>query len=133
MIWGLPVSRTCLKSGVAALAVSMLAFGATAQPARTAHARANATADASTTPDLDDIPAHLSKDTAGYDYEKRVAMIPMRDGVKLYTVIMIPKGAHDAPIALTRTPYNAAKRVERNISPSLLASTSQSDEMFVKD
>jgi len=31
-------------------------------------------------------------------------MIPMRDGVKLYTVIMLPKGAHDAPILLTRTP-----------------------------
>ena len=29
------------------------------------------------------------------DYEKRVEMIPMRDGVKLYTVIVIPKGAHE--------------------------------------
>ena len=27
------------------------------------------------------------------DYVKRVEMIPMRDGVKLYTVIVIPKGA----------------------------------------
>src|SRR5258707_6182834 len=35
-------------------------------------------------------------------------MIPMRDGVKLHTVIVIPKGAKHAPILLTRTPYDAA-------------------------
>ena len=34
-------------------------------------------------------------------------MIPMRDGVKLHTVILVPKGARNAPILLTRTPYNA--------------------------
>ena len=34
-------------------------------------------------------------------------MIPMRDGVKLHTVILVPKGAKGAPILLTRTPYNA--------------------------
>ena len=39
-------------------------------------------------------------------------MIPMRDGVKLYTVIAIPKGARNAPIVLTRTPYNAAERMQ---------------------
>jgi putative CocE/NonD family hydrolase len=34
-------------------------------------------------------------------------MIPMRDGVKLYTVILTPKNARRAPILLTRTPYDA--------------------------
>ena len=34
-------------------------------------------------------------------------MIPMRDGVKLHTVILVPKGAKGAPILLTRTPYDA--------------------------
>lgn len=34
-------------------------------------------------------------------------MIAMRDGVKLHTVILVPKGAAHAPILLTRTPYNA--------------------------
>jgi len=34
-------------------------------------------------------------------------MIPMRDGVKLYTVILVPRGASRAPILLTRTPYSA--------------------------
>ncbi|WP_263382665.1 CocE/NonD family hydrolase [Granulicella arctica] len=45
-----------------------------------------------------------------FDYEKRVVMVPMRDGTKLYTVIVIPKGAKNAPIMLTRTCYNAAAR-----------------------
>jgi len=34
-------------------------------------------------------------------------MIPMRDGVKLHTVVLVPKGASHAPILLTRTPYDA--------------------------
>ena len=43
----------------------------------------------------------------GFDYTRREVMIPMRDGVKLHTVILVPKGANRAPILLTRTPYNA--------------------------
>ena len=68
-------------------------------------------------PDLDDIPAKLVKSTSNYDYEKRVVMIPMRDGVKLYTVMIIPKGAHNAPMVLTRTPYDAAKRAQSTGTP----------------
>src|ERR1043165_3085592 len=44
---------------------------------------------------------------SGADYIRREVMIPMRDGVKLYTSIIVPKGARNAPILLTRTPYNA--------------------------
>src|SRR5215510_10590488 len=44
-----------------------------------------------------------------FDYIKRDVMIPMRDGVKLHTVIITPKGARRAPILLTRTPYNATE------------------------
>ena len=44
----------------------------------------------------------------GFDYTRREVMIPMRDGVKLHTVILVPKGAKNAPILLTRTPYNAS-------------------------
>ncbi|HET7288769.1 MAG TPA: CocE/NonD family hydrolase, partial [Pyrinomonadaceae bacterium] len=43
----------------------------------------------------------------GFNYERRTVMIPMRDGVKLHTVILVPKGARNAPILLTRTPYDA--------------------------
>ncbi|HXU38921.1 MAG TPA: CocE/NonD family hydrolase [Blastocatellia bacterium] len=45
----------------------------------------------------------------GFDYVRRDVMIPMRDGVKLHTVILVPKGASRAPILLTRTPYNATE------------------------
>jgi predicted acyl esterase len=65
-----------------------------------------------------DIPKTFTIPDTGYDYVKRVVMIPMRDGVRLHTVILIPKGAKDAPMVLTRTPYNASKRAERNASPT---------------
>src|SRR5579884_815232 len=84
-------------------------------------------------PDLDDIPAKLTKSTANYDYEKRVAMIPMRDGVKLYTVMIIPKGAHDAPIVLTRTPYNAAKRAQQTETPYRAVALARSDEWMTDE
>jgi putative CocE/NonD family hydrolase len=52
-------------------------------------------------------PARLEPTYAGFDHERRVVMIPMRDGVKLHTVILVPRGAAGAPILLTRTPYDA--------------------------
>jgi putative CocE/NonD family hydrolase len=52
-------------------------------------------------------PDSLRPPTEGYDYARRIAMIPMRDGVKLHTVILAPNGASHAPILLTRTPYDA--------------------------
>ena len=64
-----------------------------------------------------DIPADVERPQAGFDYSKRDVMIPMRDGVKLHTVIVVPLGARGAPILLTRTPYNAGKRVSRSDSP----------------
>src|SRR5437773_8051568 len=43
----------------------------------------------------------------GFEYKRRDVMIPMRDGVKLHTVILVPNGAKNAPMLMTRTPYNA--------------------------
>src|SRR5580658_7804732 len=80
-----------------------------------------------------DIPKAFTAPNANDDYIKREAMIPMRDGVKLYTVIVVPKGARNAPILLTRTPYNATKRTERNNSPHMLAILPQGDEVFVRE
>jgi uncharacterized protein len=45
--------------------------------------------------------------TESFDYTRREVMIPMRDDVKLHTVILVPKGARSAPILFTRTPYSA--------------------------
>jgi putative CocE/NonD family hydrolase len=54
-------------------------------------------------------PATLQPVTAGFDHTRHDVMIPMRDGVKLHTVVLVPKGAKGAPILLTRTPYNATE------------------------
>ncbi len=54
-------------------------------------------------------PAVFQVATEGLAYTRREVMIPMRDGVKLHTVILVPKGAKDAPILLTRTPYDATE------------------------
>jgi putative CocE/NonD family hydrolase len=56
-----------------------------------------------------EMPANFEPVTNGFDYARRDVMIPMRDGVKLHTVILVPRGAHRAPILLTRTPYDATK------------------------
>jgi putative CocE/NonD family hydrolase len=79
-----------------------------------------------------DIPAKFVPPTAAQDYVKREVMIPMRDGTKLYTVIVYPKGVTNAPIVLTRTPYNAKGRANRSDSASILATLPLADEMFVK-
>src|SRR5499426_1812451 len=87
---------------------------------------------AQTRPITPDIPATFTAPHVGYDYERREVMIPMRDGVKLFTVIVVPKGAKGAPIILTRTPYDAAGRSRRASSPSMLATLPQGDEVFVQ-
>ncbi len=52
-------------------------------------------------------PQNFNPPTYGMDFERRDAMIAMRDGVRLHTVILVPKGAKHAGILLTRTPYSA--------------------------
>src|SRR5246127_2288001 len=64
-------------------------------------------------------PEKVEAVTDGFDYVKRDVMIPMRDGVKLHTVIVIPKGAKNAPILLTRTPYNASAQLSHAASSHL--------------
>src|SRR5438046_3925728 len=80
-----------------------------------------------------DIPKTFTAPTGDRDYVKREVMIPMRDDVKLHTVIVVPKGAKNAPILLTRTPYNASERTLRTRSPYMLAVLPQGDEVFVAD
>ena len=79
-----------------------------------------------------DIPKSFSPPEAARDYVKREVMIPMRDGVKLYTVIVYAKDLTNAPIVLTRTPYNAKGRANRMDSSSELSTLPLADEMFVK-
>jgi putative CocE/NonD family hydrolase len=64
-------------------------------------------------------PAAFQPVTDRFEYIKRDVMIPMRDGVKLHTVVIVPKGAKSAPILLTRTPYNATALTSHAESPHL--------------
>jgi putative CocE/NonD family hydrolase len=99
-----------------------------------AHAQAQAPAPTApqTPPMTPDIPAQFTPPRGGYDFQKREVMIPMRDGVKLYTVIAIPKGATHVPMVLTRTPYNAAERLHAEESPYMAAQMMVGDDVWVK-
>jgi uncharacterized protein len=76
---------------------------------------------------VSEIPPNFTPKTESFDYVRRTEMIPMRDGVKLYTVILIPGGAKRAPILLTRTPYDAAERTKKRPSEHLATVLGDSD------
>lgn len=69
--------------------------------------------------DQNEIPEKFTPKTDSFDYLRREEMIPMRDGVKLKTIILVPKGVKDTPIVITRTPYNASGRTIRFNSSTL--------------
>jgi uncharacterized protein len=114
------VSRRCFPAAALAFAGAALA------------AQTQAPNQPPIAPMTPDIPAHFTPPRNGYDFEKREVMIPMRDGVKLYTVIAIPKGAKNVPIILTRTPYNAAARLHEEESPYLAAQMMVGDDVWAQ-
>lgn len=67
------------------------------------------------------------------DYIRREVFIPMRDGVKLYTLILMKKGTAAAPILLTRTPYGADDAVRANASQHLTQILEPWNTPFVDD
>ena len=67
----------------------------------------------------DERPAKLVTADQGANYERRTVDVAMRDGVKLHTVILIPKGAKGAGILMTRTPYNAESMTRYHPSTDL--------------
>ena len=91
------------------------------------------TANAQQAQPFNDIPPNFTPPAQPSDFIKREVMIPMRDGVKLYTVMVIPKGATHAPILFTRTPYNANGRVKRTDSTTMVNALAEGDELFVRD
>jgi putative CocE/NonD family hydrolase len=85
-------------------------------------------------PPDNEMPQVFTPREESFDYVRRVAMIPMRDGVKLYTLILIPRGAQRAPILLTRTPYGAESRIGSNPSAHLaevIDSTDVADDAVI--
>jgi uncharacterized protein len=69
----------------------------------------------------DETPEKFSPQQQSFDYIRREVLIPMRDGTKLYTVILLPKHASHAPILLTRTPYSADQLTKNAHSGHMLA------------
>ncbi|MBU6267152.1 MAG: CocE/NonD family hydrolase [Sphingomonadales bacterium] len=67
------------------------------------------------------------------DFYRREVMIPMRDGVRLHTVIVVRKGVTNAPILLSRTPYNALETTSRNRSQKIEEILPVADAEFVRD
>jgi putative CocE/NonD family hydrolase len=67
------------------------------------------------------------------DYIRREVMIPMRDGVKLFTVIVMRKGTQHGPILLSRTPYDAFATTWRNRSQKIEEVLPIADAEFVDD
>jgi putative CocE/NonD family hydrolase len=66
-----------------------------------------------------DIPRSFRAPRGDFQYIRREAMVPMRDGARLYTVLIVPRFAAGAtvagrlPIVLDRTPYSADKQTSR--------------------
>src|SRR5690242_18213638 len=77
-----------------------------------------------------DMPKHFTPADQNFDYVRRVVEIPMRDGVKLHTVIIMKKGTTDAPILLERTPYDAEGSVKDGVPYADMA-VRGSDAMFL--
>ncbi|GGE66510.1 CocE/NonD family hydrolase [Massilia psychrophila] len=104
-----PITRLApLASAVAFAAVSLSLAQAQTAPAPALPAVPAAASAAATYPALpSDTPAEFTPVTTSFNYVKRTVMVPMRDGVKLNTVIVIPRNAKGAPVLLTRTPYDA--------------------------
>ena len=81
---------------------------------------------------VDTVPAY-EKIRPEADFIKRVAMVPMRDGVKLYTVLVMKKGTTNAPILLSRTPYNAKGNTSRTASQKITEVLQIMDAEFAED
>ena len=93
-------TRRSLRSGIAALALLCTYFAVAAPPAKQ---------DSDSVQSGSDVPEKWTKPEGNYDYLKRDVMIPMRDGVELHTIIVVPKNARGLPMLLERTPYDASE------------------------
>src|SRR5450755_4524079 len=60
-------------------------------------------------------------------------MIPMRDGGKMYTVIVMKKGTSNGPILLSRTPYDSKALTARTASQVITEILPAMDPEFAKD
>ena len=81
----------------------------------------------------DEVVPDFSPVTAAFDHERREVMVPMRDGVRLHTVIVVPRNLRGpAPIILTRTPYGADKATTQGTSPRAAMALPVADEPLLE-
>src|SRR5436190_16092693 len=85
------------------------------------------------TPMTPDVVAKYDQLMPWADFVRREVMVPMRDGTKLYTAIVFKKGTTNAPILLSRTPYDAHGSVYRNASERIVDIVPAMDAEFVND
>src|SRR5678816_3131859 len=98
-----PFLGTCFTAALALAASAATAPNTPAVPARV-------------TPMTPDVMDNYEQVLPSADFIRRDAMVPMRDGVKLYTAIVMKKGTRNAPILLSRSPYDAHHSTHRNNS-----------------
>nr|WP_233250850.1 MULTISPECIES: CocE/NonD family hydrolase [unclassified Novosphingobium] len=80
-----------------------------------------------------DVIAHFDQVLPSADFIRREAMVPMRDGTKLYTVIVMKKGTRGGPILLSRTPYDAWGSTHRVASQRIVDILETMDAEFAED
>ena len=117
------------------MAQTLLTFGgllAAASMASSAFAAPN-TAPGIVTPMAPDVVASYDEVRPEADYVRRTVMVPMRDGVKLNTIIVMKKGTARAPILLSRTPYDAKEATSRVASQRIVDILPIMDAEFVED
>ena len=107
------------------LALSLLAIGLSSP--------ASARDDSRVTPMTPDVVASYEQTLPQADFVRREVMVPMRDGTKLYTAIMMRKGVSHAPILLSRSPYDAHGSTHRVASQRLVDNLDVMDTEFADD
>lgn len=116
-----------------AIAVAAALIGALVLPSPAPAAAAKKQPEAPVTPMTPDVVASYDAVRPDANFIRRTTMIPMRDGVKLYTVIVMKKGTANAPILLTRTPYDAKAATSRTASQSITEILPVMDAEFAED
>lgn len=117
----------------ALLAPLLLAQVPAAPPASPAPSGSVAAAPTRITPMTPDVVAGYDPEIPERDYVRGEAMVPMRDGVKLFTNWVMKKGAKNAPILLSRSPYDAFGDTHRTNGPRAVDVVSALHADFVED
>src|ERR1043165_2840423 len=85
------------------------------------------------TPMTPDVVDKYEQTLPSADFIRRETMVPMRDGTKLYTVVVMKKGTANGPILLSRTPYDAHGETHRVKSQRIVDILEVMDAEFVED